>query len=90
MGKNTRGSGFKTSPSDYVFLIGSADDEGHKPLKGLMDEFYIYNDTLSEKEIENITNCSCQENRTSTSTGMNISSTCTVCILSKYQTSDEV
>jgi hypothetical protein len=53
----------KNPPLGISPFIGSVNSQGDEPLNGLMDEFYIFNKTLSEEEIQNLMNATCKTNQ---------------------------
>ena len=53
----------KNPPLGSSPFIGSANSQGDEPLNGLMDEFYIFNKTLSKEEIQNLVDFTCKTNR---------------------------
>ena len=44
-------------PFGSLALIGNSDIHGNKTLNGLIDEFYLYNKTLTEKKIQALMKC---------------------------------
>ncbi len=56
-------------PLGSNLLVGSSNDAGFEVLNGVMDEFYIFDKTLSEREIQRLMNDACQGDSTSTTPG---------------------